>query len=316
MGNVLYNLSGAEGGEMNIIRQVKLGRGLAGFGILLMMALPLLAQQKPATGTAGGSAAAQNPSTQSQSPAVPAAAASTSLAQAASNRIYIKPAKENGANRVDMARLRADMARRGIALAEKPSAATLVLNVWHDAHGFLGVMTDREGSILWTGMETTQDALEKGIVRFALRPPEAQNKPAAPAASSARSNAAGGLGSSRAGQPLSASTLMNGGLHQVGGEKVTPPVLVYNPKPPYTKAARNRGLEGTVDLLILVDAKGGVTDVKEHGAPLGSGLDESAINTVRAWKFKPAERAGVPVAVRIIVEVSFRLRPRQTLQND
>ena len=109
---------------------------------------------------------------------------------------------------------------------------------------------------------------------------------------------------------------MNGRLHQVGGEKVTPPVLVYRPTPPYTKAARKRGLEGTVDLLILVDAKGGVTDVKEHGAPLGSGLDESAINTVRAWKFKPAERAGVPVAVRIIVEVAFRLRRHQTMQND
>ncbi|HUZ45836.1 MAG TPA: energy transducer TonB [Terriglobia bacterium] len=292
---------------MSIIRQVKLGRGLAALGILLMMALPLLARQQ--------TAAAQNPpaNAKSQPPASPATAASTS---AAHNRIYIKPAKKTGAYRVDMARLCADIAKRGIALVKQPSEATLVLNVWRNAHGFLGVMTDPKGSILWTGAEATQAALERGIVRFALSPPEAQNKPAAPAASAARSSGGRNKAAPHPGKPLSASTLMNGRLHQVGGEKVTPPVLVYRPTPPYTKAARTRGLEGSVDLLILVDAKGDVTDVKEHGSPLGSGLDQSAINAVRTWKFKPAERAGVPVAVRIIVEVAFRLRHHQTMQND
>jgi len=41
--------------------------------------------------------------------------------------------------------------------------------------------------------------------------------------------------------------------------------------------------------------------------PLGLGLDESAVNTVRTWKFHPAIREGVPVAVRMLVETSFRI---------
>jgi TonB family protein len=41
--------------------------------------------------------------------------------------------------------------------------------------------------------------------------------------------------------------------------------------------------------------------------PLGLGLDEKAIEAVHTWKFKPASRNGSPVAVRMSVEVSFRL---------
>jgi outer membrane biosynthesis protein TonB len=40
--------------------------------------------------------------------------------------------------------------------------------------------------------------------------------------------------------------------------------------------------------------------------PLGLGLDESALCTVRGWKFKPATRDGKPVPVRLLMEVSFK----------
>jgi TonB family protein len=40
---------------------------------------------------------------------------------------------------------------------------------------------------------------------------------------------------------------------------------------------------------------------------LGMGLDEKAIEAVRNWRFKPAEKDGHPVAVVMNVEVSFRL---------
>ena len=38
--------------------------------------------------------------------------------------------------------------------------------------------------------------------------------------------------------------------------------------------------------------------------PLGLG-HEKAIETIRTWRFKPAMRNGVPVNVRMLVEVSF-----------
>ena len=55
-----------------------------------------------------------------------------------------------------------------------------------------------------------------------------------------------------------------------------------------------------------MDAQGNVTDCRVV-RPLGLGLDEKAMETVRTWKFKPALRNGTPVPVRVMVEVSFRL---------
>jgi len=37
------------------------------------------------------------------------------------------------------------------------------------------------------------------------------------------------------------------------------------------------------------------------------GLDEKAVEAVRTWRFKPGVRNGIAVAVRVLVEVSFRL---------
>jgi len=37
------------------------------------------------------------------------------------------------------------------------------------------------------------------------------------------------------------------------------------------------------------------------------GLDEKAVEAIRTWKFLPAKRNGIPVAVRVLVEVFFRL---------
>jgi TonB family protein len=88
---------------------------------------------------------------------------------------------------------------------------------------------------------------------------------------------------------------------------VTPPVPTYRPEPGYTPQARHDKIEGTVVLWIVVDAQGNVTDAREVSKPLGDGLDEKAIENVKAWKFKPATRNGVPVLVRVMVEVTFRL---------
>jgi TonB family protein len=96
-----------------------------------------------------------------------------------------------------------------------------------------------------------------------------------------------------------------GGIYSVGGG-VSAPIPIYKPEPAYSEEARKAKYQGTVVLWIVVDAQGNVSDCRVV-RPLGLGLDEKATETVRTWKFKPALRNGVPVPVRVIVEVSFRL---------
>jgi TonB family protein len=96
-----------------------------------------------------------------------------------------------------------------------------------------------------------------------------------------------------------------GGAFSVGNG-VSEPVPIYKPDPAYSEEARKAKYQGTVVLWIVVDAAGAVTDCKVV-KPLGLGLDEKAVETVKTWKFKPAQRNGTPVPVRVMVEVSFRL---------
>ncbi len=112
------------------------------------------------------------------------------------------------------------------------------------------------------------------------------------------SGTGGGLGPGRGGG-------LGGGVYSVGGN-VAAPVPIYQPEPPYSEEARKAKYQGTVVLLIVVDQKGNVRNVQVF-KPLGLGLDEKAVETVRTWKFRPAMRNNNPVAVRVSVEVTFRL---------
>jgi TonB family protein len=89
-------------------------------------------------------------------------------------------------------------------------------------------------------------------------------------------------------------------------EGLTRPFPEKRPAPAYSEKARDARLQGTVVLWLIVDAHG---DVEEAAIarPLGLGLDESALRTVRTWMFKPATLNGAPARVRVIVEISFRL---------
>jgi TonB family protein len=86
----------------------------------------------------------------------------------------------------------------------------------------------------------------------------------------------------------------------------TKPSAIYAPNPPFSEQARKAKVQGTILLAVSVTASGDVADVKVVKG-LGSGLDESAVATVRTWKFKPGTEDGTPVKSEINVEVSFHL---------
>lgn len=93
----------------------------------------------------------------------------------------------------------------------------------------------------------------------------------------------------------------------VGGE-VSPPTPIYTPGAPYTEQARRAHLQGMVVLAIVIDEQGQVTKMQEISKPLGMGLDGSAFQTVGTWKFKAALFRGMPVTVRVNVQVNFHLQ--------
>ena len=93
-----------------------------------------------------------------------------------------------------------------------------------------------------------------------------------------------------------------------GGQSDAEPGPFRNPAPPYPWAARRLGQEGGVVLRIAISEMGRPTRVEiQHssGYPL---LDESALTTVRCWKFVPARVAGVPRDSVSSLRVSFRLK--------
>ena len=101
-----------------------------------------------------------------------------------------------------------------------------------------------------------------------------------------------------------APTAGEGTLRGNGG--ITKPSVIYAPNPPFSDQARKAKVQGTILLTVTVTASGDVADVKVVKG-LGSGLDESAIATVRTWKFKPGTEDGTPVKSETNVEVSFHL---------
>lgn len=77
---------------------------------------------------------------------------------------------------------------------------------------------------------------------------------------------------------------------------VTPPVKLVTPLPTYPASAWATGTRGDVKLKVVIDERGDVGEIEVvRGLP--HGLTEAAIDAVKRWQFRPATRAGRPVAV-------------------
>lgn len=99
---------------------------------------------------------------------------------------------------------------------------------------------------------------------------------------------------------------IGGGVYRVGGG-VSAPVVIFRVEPLYSEEARKVKHQGVVVLWAIV-RKDGSLEVLKLVRGLGLGLDESAINALKQWKFRPGMKDGVPVDVALNVEVSFTLR--------
>jgi TonB family protein len=88
-----------------------------------------------------------------------------------------------------------------------------------------------------------------------------------------------------------------GGTFRVGGG-VSAPTIIRRVEPQYSEEARKARYQGMVVLEAIVRKDGSVEIVRVVRS-LGFGLDESAIQALRQWKFRPAMMNGEPVNVSL-----------------
>ncbi|HEX5045387.1 MAG TPA: TonB family protein [Candidatus Polarisedimenticolaceae bacterium] len=85
-----------------------------------------------------------------------------------------------------------------------------------------------------------------------------------------------------------------------------PPAPLSRPAPTYPPAARQMRREADVEMRLLIDAQGQVAAVEI----LTGGRTDFAMSAERAarkWKYRPAMKDGVPVQVKIVEKVAFKL---------
>ncbi len=90
------------------------------------------------------------------------------------------------------------------------------------------------------------------------------------------------------------------------GPGIVNPVPMSRRQPPYTSDAMRRKVQGQVQLEAVVSAEGTVTDVRVIKS-LDADLDREAVKAARAWTFRPALRDGKPVAIVVMLEMSFTI---------
>ena len=99
-----------------------------------------------------------------------------------------------------------------------------------------------------------------------------------------------------------------GQLMNLSDPGVIAPIAERRPPFSYPSLALRQKVEGTVELNVLVDETGKVTDAQVvTGAGGRMGLNEAAVQYVKQWKFRPATKDGVPVKVWFPVKIDFRL---------
>lgn len=84
------------------------------------------------------------------------------------------------------------------------------------------------------------------------------------------------------------------------------PRAVVKVPPVYPFQFKREGIEGQVRLIIVIDERGFVIDVKVQSSSHKE-FEKPAIEAAMKWKFEPGTKNGKPVKVRRILPIAFRL---------
>ena len=119
-----------------------------------------------------------------------------------------------------------------------------------------------------------------------------------------------GPGSSRLGSasPPAPQALVKLPSPPAGEITVARPRYDENPKPAYPREARKKGWEGEVLLRVEVLVNGRVGQVEIKSSSGYDLLDQSALSTVKQWKFVPARKGAEPIPLWVNIPVKYRLQ--------
>ena len=84
-----------------------------------------------------------------------------------------------------------------------------------------------------------------------------------------------------------------------------PPKATKSPDPDYPEIPQDAEPNGVVVMLVGINPKGRVELVHVLRAS-NDAFQNSAVTTVKAWKFSPAKKNGKPVPVQVTVEMHFQ----------
>jgi TonB family protein len=155
-------------------------------------------------------------------------------------------------------------------------------------------------------LEEEQRLAEEQLAEEQRRAEEA--RAAAAAAATTQPPAPTTLAAATPPPPTAPPATKPGALVDVNEPGVIAPVAVNKPGLAYPPIALRQRIEGKVDLSVLVDERGGVSDARVvSGAGGKSGLNEAASDYVKRWKFRPATKDGVAVKTWTPVSVVFML---------
>lgn len=82
---------------------------------------------------------------------------------------------------------------------------------------------------------------------------------------------------------------------------------LHNPQPPYPRAAKRSGLEGTVILRVLVGPEGKPQQIRVHESSGMELLDAAAVDAVLGWRFVPAKQGARAITAAVDVPIRFKL---------
>ena len=107
----------------------------------------------------------------------------------------------------------------------------------------------------------------------------------------------------------SAAASLPASSEPAGAEYEEPPSAVpTNRPPPYPADAYQRKQQGRILLEVRINPQGAVDSLRILESSSVESLDQSALDTVRLWRFAPARRAGQAVAATVNIPVRFAIR--------